>query len=222
MIVSPRLAEHDAPKSAARIGLIAYGSLQWDPGELADILDFGTRIEGVQTPFRVEFARSSSKRGGGPTLIPVETGGAVSAAPVIAFREAMSIQHAETLVWKRETGRTDGHYEAHRNHGPNKVYVDAYEVLYAGFDVVLAVRIGSNIEDLSASNLANLAIRSAQIEHGERRADGISYLIDAKRCGIETPLQPAYEGAAIVQKLGVGTLEEAWQVVRGGGNVQPV
>jgi hypothetical protein len=75
-----------------------------------------------------------------------------------------------------------------------------------GLDVVLYTQIGTNITSLTASKLAELAIKSA----GERydRRDGISYLFDAKRHGIKTPLSEDYE-AEIKRRLNVSDLEEA-------------
>lgn len=58
-----------------RIAILAYGSLIEDPGkELQPLIS--ERIEDVETPFSIEFARSSRSRDGGPTLVPVEVGGA--------------------------------------------------------------------------------------------------------------------------------------------------
>jgi len=54
---------------------LAYGSLIDDPGsEIQPVI--ARLIEGVETPFKVEFARSSEKRDGAPTLVPVKEGGA--------------------------------------------------------------------------------------------------------------------------------------------------
>ena len=56
------------------VGILAYGSLIEDRGP--EIAAAKARIEpGVRTPFKVEFARTSSTRGGAPTLVPVSIGG---------------------------------------------------------------------------------------------------------------------------------------------------
>jgi hypothetical protein len=194
--------------------MLAYGSLRWDPGHLADVLDLNARAEWVETPFPIEFARSSTgTRGGGPSLIPVDNGGARVSAPVVPFRDRMSVQEAQTLIWRREVRATEGEYNPLRSPGPNKVYVDEHQGISDAFDVVLAVRIGANITPLTADVLAACAIRSAQSEAGAARRDGISYLIEAKRCGVETPLSPAYE-AAVLGALGVASLEEALLAAR--------
>ena len=51
------------------IGILAYGSLIDDPGREIEPLII-RRLKGVETPFQIEFARSSSTRDGAPTLIP--------------------------------------------------------------------------------------------------------------------------------------------------------
>ena len=62
-----------------------------------------------------------------------------------------------------------------------------------------------------ADELAGRAILSARTEFGVDRKDGISYLIGAKDFGIETPLRSGYE-SAILRRLDVTSLEEAWDV----------
>ena len=53
------------------IGILAYGSLISSPGD--EIASATTEtIKNVQTPFRVEFARTSTSRAGAPTLVPAE------------------------------------------------------------------------------------------------------------------------------------------------------
>lgn len=198
-----------------RVGLLAYGSLLWDPrSDLEDVLDLVSPIHDVETDFAVEFARSSTRtRGGGPTLVPVETGGAPVLGAIFPFRESLPVDDAQTLVWRRETGRSNGRYDPLRNaEHPDKVFVDAHEGLYDQFDVVLAVRIQPNIEPLNGDELARRAIQSARTEIGAERNDGISYLIGAKAFGIETPLRSDYE-AGILRSLDVRTLDEAWDLV---------
>ena len=61
-----------------KVGILAYGSLISDPGREIEEAIIGV-IDGVATPFNVEFARSSKKRGGAPTLVPVDDGEPVTA-----------------------------------------------------------------------------------------------------------------------------------------------
>jgi hypothetical protein len=193
-----------------RVGLLAYGSLLWDPGgELRGVLDLGSRVDGVETPFNVEFARSARSRGGAPTLVPVAEGGAPVLGAIFPFREPLLVHEAQTLVWRREVRRSNGEYDAERNADhPDKVFVDAHEALHEDFDSVLVVRIPPNIEPLNGEELASRAILSADTKFGLNRKDGISYLIGARDAGIETPLRRDYE-SAILRKLGVTSLGEA-------------
>jgi hypothetical protein len=83
----------------ARIGILAFGSLIGKPGdEIAALEVVGERRRGVQTPFRIEFARSSTKRGGAPTLVPYPDGAAVQAEIIVV--EATE-QLAKDALWRR-------------------------------------------------------------------------------------------------------------------------
>ncbi len=62
---------------------------------------------------------------------------------------------------------------------------------------MLYTKIGRNIDPLSAKTLAGLAIHSVQM--ADPGKDGITYLMDAKRCGIETPLMSDYESEILRQ-----------------------
>ena len=77
----------------ARIAILAFGSLIEDPGkELHPHIR--EHIEGIKTPFSIEFARSSSSRGGGPTLVPVNHGGSPVNAVLLALNPAVEISEA--------------------------------------------------------------------------------------------------------------------------------
>ncbi len=61
--------------------------------------------------------------------------------------------------------------------------------------------------------LAALAIKSAkELDNGR---DGISYLLDAKRDGIVTPLSGPYE-QAILRRMATPSLERALKKIRSG------
>ena len=196
-----------------KIGILAYGSLIGDPGkELKPFIE--DTVEDVTTPFRVEFARSSGTRDGGPTLIPVTTGGAQVQATVLALNSSIDLERAKTLLWRRET-RKEGSGDCYlppENPGVNHVLVEC-ESAVVDFDVVLYTKIGSNIERPTAEGLAQLAICSARGEAGEKREDGISYLSSAIEHGISTPLLGAYRDA-ILRRTGTRDLREAHRVVR--------
>lgn len=192
---------------AESVGILAYGSLIANPGEeiAGAIID---RRE-VMTPFKVEFARTSRERAGAPTLVPVTEGGASVRATLLVLN--VSEQEATDRLYRREINQvgSDKRYQPSDNPGPNTVVVRRLEK-FEGVDVVLYTEIAANIPDLSAEKLAALAIGSArELSH----RDGVSYLIDAKRAGIVTPLMVAYE-EEIRKQVQAGDLEEALRKAR--------
>jgi hypothetical protein len=76
---------------------------------------------------------------------------------------------------------------------------------------VLSARFAPTITPLTAERLAQLAISSAQSQRDGR--DGITYLMQAKRNGIVTPLSPAYE-VEILRRTGASNLEAALKLVQ--------
>jgi cation transport regulator ChaC len=198
-----------------RIGILAYGSLIDDPGKELEPL-IRERVSNVQTPFSVEFARSSSSRDGAPTLVPVEDGGAQVQGVILVLDPTAEVRRATDLLWRRETRNecSDKHYCPPANPGPNAVVVEHLQNL-VDVETVLFTKIGANIKNRSPEHLADLAICSARRVAGARRLDGISYLISVKKQGIQTPLLPDYE-AAILRKADAQTLDEAYDKIRSG------
>ncbi len=198
-----------------RLAILAYGSLINDPGdELAAVIDYV--ISPVTTPFKVEFARSSRTRGGAPTLVPVESGGAHVEGSLLVLHTDVPIGEARSKLWRRETGRVGtGHeYVTPNPVGQNSVVVKEHNDL-AGIDLVLSTWICSNITPLTADKLADLAISSATTQSGIQGRDGISYLINATRAGIHTPLTDAYRDA-ILTRTNAANLEDARQMLVAG------
>lgn len=194
--------------SINKIGIFAYGSLIDDPGiEIAPLIC--ERISDVLTPFKVEFSRKSKSRDYAPTLIPVENGGAYVKGVIILLDESCTLEEAKNLLWRRET-RNESTGKAYPNPkviGTNTVVVKVLES-FNNIDCVLYTKIGANIDDLTPSILADLAISSAKSKSGREKLDGISYLISAKENGIATPLMLDYENE-IVSKTGTLNLIEA-------------
>jgi hypothetical protein len=173
----------------ATLGILAFGSVIDNPGAEIESALVGRKLN-VRTPFGVEFARSSTKRGGAPTLVPLEQGGAAVLAQILLVN--VSEQEAKDRLWRREIDRIGqgGHYVHRNNPGPNTLIIDRYEK-FERVGVVLAARFPATIAPLTAMRLAELAIESARLERTGR--DGITYLSNAKRNGITTPLSNAYE-----------------------------
>lgn len=185
------------------IGILAYGSLGGDPGsEIGPLIV--EKIEGVETPFRVEFARTSRTRDGAPTLAPVSEGGAAVSASILVLQNFVSEHEATDMLWRRET----------RKEGSRQRYDPSSEVTirrlenFEGVGIVLYVEVRANITDLNPRNLAELAIRSARSGADRSGRDGITYLMEVKSNGVETPLMPEYE-REILRLAGAGTLESA-------------
>ena len=199
--------------STRRIGILAYGSLIEDPGFEIEphIVE---KMAGMETPFHIEFVRTSPIRGGGPTVVPVDTGGAPVRGMVFVLHERISRKHALDLLWRRET-RNEGTalgYKKPVRYDPNQML--AVELGdFAGLGLVLYAKFGATLADPTPDELAELAIRSVNTEAGKRGRDGISYLMSLKRQGIVTPLMGAYEHA-ILKKTSAASLEDALNGLR--------
>lgn len=195
------------------IGILAYGSLIDDPGAELAALVVETRT-GILTPFRVEYARSSRKRDGGPTLIPLDSGGQVQGA-LLVLKPEVTLSHATDVLYRREIGRvgSDKRYSS-TDAGPDRVQVERMSNLF-GIDAVLYTSIPANIKPLTAQELARLAVESARGRAGAREGDGISYLRRAVEHGIITPMTPEYL-QQILEITGTTDLRSAWQTVRSG------
>jgi hypothetical protein len=191
------------------IGTIAFGSLLDDPGdELRRVVLH--RTGPVETPFAVEFARSSKTRAGAPTLVPVASGGARVAATVLVLDRQVDEALARDLLYRRETWRVGQPVSC----PPDLDWIAAAPRV-GGVEVCLYTALPANVAPLTASRLAELAIASARAEAGALRRDGISYLREQKRRGLVTPLSPAYE-AQVLRRTGARTLSEAWTRLRPG------
>jgi cation transport regulator ChaC len=176
-----------------KVGILAYGSLIDDPGpEIEPCI--AMTLRGLETPFNVEYARSSQSRGGGPSLVPVDTGGGKVVAVIHVLKRDVSVEQATDWLWRREVrkyGAAD-HYVPTAQPGKNKVVIETLAD-FRSVRAVLFTWIGANISPLNAHTLGRLAVQSAQTKTVKAGKDGISYLLNAKRQGIVTPLTAAYE-----------------------------
>lgn len=190
------------------IGILAFGSVLGEPGtELQEYVV--QRIEGVETPFAVEFARSSQTRGGGPTLVPVTAGGAAVGATVLVLKDTVDEEFARDLLYRRET-RQVGEPVSYRTARAGWMHtISPFANLSACFYAALE----PNIHPLTVARLADLALASASGAAGAERRDGVSYLEEQKRRGVLTPLMPAYE-AEILARTGGRDLADAWARAR--------
>lgn len=190
------------------IGILAYGSIKSHLGK--EINDLAVkRIENIKTPFKIEFAHSSIRRNGAPTLTPVDNGGTESDALIIVLKEGISEEDVASVLWRRETNNIGSKKKYRRPKHPNKnsVLIERIENFHS-VDVVLYTKIGVNIEPLTSKRLAELSIRSAQSQAVLEGRDGLTYLLNAKITGVQTPLMDEYE-KEVLEILGVDSLEKA-------------
>jgi hypothetical protein len=181
------------PKS--KVGILAFGSLNVDPGD--EILPTVFMWIRMQTPFPVEYGRLSLTRGGAPTLVPHPKGAPV-AAQVLVLENSISVDEARNMLWRRERRRI-GSGEAYvEGNSPNSVLVRTFNdhpcvetIHYTDFHPTGKISHPSSVE------LAQCAIES--VKKAEAGKDGISYLIRAIASGIETPLSKNY--VAEIQRL---------------------
>jgi cation transport regulator ChaC len=190
------------------VGILAYGSLIDRPGPEIEEVRVRT-IENVTTPFAVEYARSSRSRSGAPTLVPHDNGSPVQAHVIVVDT---TVDDAADRLWRREidaigSGRRYVHSEIP---GRNTVVVERFAGRF-GLDVVLSTRIEATIRNLNATMLADLAI--ASVAGAKEGRDGISYLMNAMRHGVETPLTRAY-AAEILRRTETDDLAAALEEVR--------
>lgn len=81
-------------RTISRVGILAYGSLIEEPGMEIEPL-ICERKERIETPFSIEFARSSSSRCGAPTVVLVESGGCRVHATILVLDSAVSLEKAQ-------------------------------------------------------------------------------------------------------------------------------
>lgn len=196
------------------IGILAYGSLIPNPGaEIGPVTV--RRIDGVETPFRVEFSRSSRVRDGAPTLVPVKRGGARVTGVVLVLHDSVTETAAQDMLYRRERNRVGSgdRYADVDPADPDSAFLGRLDG-FAGLDVVFHAALRANIEEPTPELLARLAIASAAAPSGAMDRDGIRYLMDAVQSGIVTPLMPEYE-KGILRRTGGRDLEEARAIALG-------
>jgi hypothetical protein len=170
------------------IGILAYGSLIDDPG-----VELGPKIVRrvrTRTPFPVEYARISAKRGGAPTVVPHPAGCPVNAV-VLVLSNDISVAQATDMLWRREV-RAEGSGRLYAESGsPNAVVIRQLvgfcgleHVLYADFNPA------GKLAAPDPRELARAAIDSSAAAPSGN--DGVSYLTALINAGVETPLTRRY------------------------------
>jgi len=191
-----------------QLGILAFGSLIDNAGPEISEIEI-VRIE-CETPFKIEFARTSSTRGNAPTLIPVDQGGRIVKAVIIVLHDDVGIEAAKSILWRRELhkkNRTETYIHSD-NPNQNTVVVKSIDN-FMDVQTVLYTSIGRNInQTVTGELLADFAIGSIMTKAGQEEKDGLRYLLSAKRNNIVTELSTEYENQ-ILTKTNTSTLEQA-------------
>jgi hypothetical protein len=147
------------------------------------------------------------------TLVPHQNGSPV-AAEILVLEDDVTVQEATDILWRRETRKTGTGETYKEGAGPNSVLVRHWNgdpcvtnVLYTDFNAA------GKISAPTAKELAEHAIGS--VETAKEGKDGITYLIEAIRSGIQTPLTSAYR-SEILEQLNTGSLEDALRKAKEG------
>ena len=189
----------------SRVGILAFGSIAKEPGTELD--NAVTKRVKVQTPFKVEFARSSSTRDGAPTLVPVGEKGAHVPAMLFVLDDSVTVADARAMLYRRETGRLND-----QTAGSPAAWI-AELPRFKGTRPCLYTALPANIRPLTPAKLAELAVSSAAAPAGAEWRDGISYLQQQKRRRLTTPLMDDYE-EAVLARTGARDLAGAWERAR--------
>jgi hypothetical protein len=206
---SARKAGLGPQDSDYRLGILAFGSLLHDPGsEINAVID--GRVQPVTTPFKVEYVRKSTSRDGAPTLAPVEEGGTPVTGAILILKPGVTLGYATDMLWRRETGRS-GTEARYNTKEPGEIEIRNAKNL-AGIGEVIYAAPRPNLQ-ADGKELAALAIASAQGNAGVDQRDGINYLINAKKYGVETPLSDDYE-KSILEITHQPDLQAAFQWLR--------
>ena len=191
------------------IGILAYGSLISDPGKEIKAL-IVKRVE-TKTPFAVEFARLSRKRGDAPTLVPYESGDRVR-AELLILRNDVTFDEAQDLLWRRECDQIGSGKRYPAGNEPNSVCIRELQNFF-GFENVLYTdfRPAGKLSEVTPPYLAECAI--ASVAKAEEGKDGISYLIQVMNSGVKTSLTDQY-ASSVLALTGTASLSEALAVLQ--------
>jgi len=192
-----------------RYGIFGFGSLISDPGQ--ELVDATASRQPLETPFAVEYGRSSNTRGGAPTLVPVQTGGARVKATVFVLKDSISEQEAMNILYRRERHMVGSGlvYKPSVRGGKNSIVVAAWPNLI-GLEKIFYTDFhdAGKLVNPTPTSLAELAVESARNREVPEGNDGISYLMNARKAGIVTPLSAGYE-REILRLTGSSSLEQA-------------
>lgn len=190
-----------------KIGILAFGSLINNPGDELNKFII-KRIDNIETPFKIEYGRKSSKRGNAPTLIPVKSGGHKVNATLLVLSDSITLIEVKNMLYRREINIVGSKSEYTEKESPtvNQLVIEEYKN-FKSIDVVLTAKYGCNLPEITPEILADYAIESYNSLEVEEGRDGISYLYNNLQNGILTPLTSDYE-RLILEKMNSKSLKE--------------
>lgn len=194
-------------KPNTSLGILAYGSLIVCPGQ--ELESHITQRICTITPFRVEFSRESRSRCCAPTLVPDERGCNVRAA-ILVLDPSVTEEEARNMLYRRELNRVADHTlvydDTQQRAKKDALVIETLPDEGRQGQVLLYVHLAANIALLAqpdatiaqkAAELARLACGSVTSETYPAGRDGVRYLADAIRYGIQTPLTDLYRTAVL-------------------------
>ncbi|GBE22687.1 hypothetical protein BMS3Bbin01_02063 [bacterium BMS3Bbin01] len=181
------------------VRVFVYGSLVSEPRQFKDHIS----RESFQSWFNVEYARCSSSRMGGPTVVPYDEGWPVEGELWELDLSASSDLDAATRLFAKVERAPSTRNIVQGCVGDYPV------VLYAAFPANIPEECGR----LTPQLLARLAIRSVQLLDADSDKNGIRYLRKAKARGILTPLTDLYV-EAVLALTGTEDLQDAEREAR--------
>jgi cation transport regulator ChaC len=156
------------------IGILAYGSLIANPG---DEIQASTQhvIHDIDTPFEVEYARSSTGRAGAPTLVLVPNGkGGRVRSCIFVLKENITLETAQDMLYRREINRVGGSqtYPKPKAEAKNAIFIrqlpsdgDCTPILYTDISYSQKTKIAEIYSDTAttqekAGRLASRAVET--------------------------------------------------------------
>jgi len=118
----------------------------------------------------------------------------------------ISVSEATDMLWRRETRKTGGEKYAAESVSAKSVLVREIDTPWVSTVLYTDFPCAGKMDNPTVEELARCAIQS--VANAGEGLDGISYLMNARACGIETPLTPAYMDE-ILKQTKTKSLDEA-------------
>lgn len=173
-------------KNIRQLAVLAYGSLLAHPGPF-----FGKhmlKLIRCETPFPVEYAGRSTRRGGAPTLVKWPRGKRVYGGLIVLdlVDQAADLTKARTELAKRE-GAENGKSKSIKD----DLEICGYRVVYSDFPAKKNKLTGQCLAEDALGSVAKC------VREGHPLCNGIRYLAENIEWGVETTLTKDYRNAIL-------------------------